>query len=149
MKPKPLERNRNIAEGILSGGLLTKVALDYGLSATRVKQILHSYCYEKDRDVYLSIAEPYFKSPKVTQLREYADVFLAQDDYSITLNSSLYNVDVLPKRLVNSLRPENILTVEDLFAIDPDVLINAPNVGKKGIELVKAFITKYRDDLYR
>ena len=74
MKTEKCKRNQEISIKILKGAYMAKVAREYKLSSSRVKQILNRFCEKANRQIYLSeIRNPenrYFRPPKLTFLRE-------------------------------------------------------------------------------
>jgi hypothetical protein len=89
MKSNPhiLERNKNIAAGILRGKPIKIVAQEYGISLERARQILQKYCKNINKDAYLkALAETNelsksknivsLKTPSVNVLRKRRMYFL-------------------------------------------------------------------------
>lgn len=146
MKTKLKKRNSQIAERVLLGESSSKLATEYELSVTRINQILQSYCFERNRDAYMKIIETRKNQSKLELLRDSAEDFMIPEQHLDKLKRRLYTIEELSKSVVNSLRPEGILTVEDLLKFDIEQLKRAPNIGPVGIQQIRDFKEKYKID---
>ncbi|MES9902038.1 MAG: hypothetical protein ABW168_05060 [Sedimenticola sp.] len=139
------KRNSEIATRILLGESPSKIAQEYGLSISRCSQILHTYCFRIDRDVYGSISNHPECKPKLKELQEYADVFL-DDNYgeSITLYSPIWRVKGASKKIIYVLECEEICTVGELLKTNLDMLIRSPYIGPVILEEIKNIAERYK-----
>jgi hypothetical protein len=125
------ERNKKISRKLLFGASVTEVAHIYGISRGRCIQILREYCSRKDRYVYMSITGLVSRPPGITQLREYADVFLDDNEIEedITINSPVWRINYFPIQIINALDAERIYTVKELMSSNTAMLKRIPSIA--------------------
>jgi len=142
---KMLKRNHRISENIFFGEPVAKVAKKYGLTRERCMNILHSYCFNKERDVYKGLIKPGGSLPKLEELREYAEEFLYDDSNEpLTRNSQIWKVREFSIKILNALELSKIRTVEELLNSDITVLKRMPMIGKLSIKRIENFIEQNR-----
>jgi hypothetical protein len=78
------ERNKVIANRVLSGSSLNSQAVKFGISNERVRKLVHHYCRAYNREAYnnaLAETQRLFgthkKMPSIHFLRRYSDFFLS------------------------------------------------------------------------
>ena len=143
MTIQKIDRNQRIAEQILLGESPSKVAREYALTTARASKILHTYCWKKDREVYLSFTGGFTPSPTLEQLRGCIDVFLG-DNNEVLLYSPVSDIKSFPMKLINTLIRNEIYTADDLMKADLNRLKRYPCIGPVALDRIAHFQKKYQ-----
>jgi len=144
MKTKLKTRNSQIAERVLLGEATSTLSDENKLSLPRIRQIVIKYCWERNREAYTPITKNGRGKQKLNLLRDSAELFVKADEGRSGLEQSLYTIEELSSSVVNSLRPEGILTVGELLKFDNEQLKRTPNIGVAGMRQIREFKEKQK-----